>query len=92
MFLLSRFDDYYKLNFGKRPAEELYDIKADTEYIVNLAGNLDYAQRMRGLRDRMEKMLREEGDPRMNGRADFFDTIQYTGPKHHSWENWLKNR
>ena len=92
MFLLSRFDDYYKLNFGKRPAEELYDIKADPDCMVNLAGNLDYAQRMRGLRDRMEKMLREEGDPRMNGRADFFDTIQYTGPKHHSWENWLKNR
>ena len=71
MFLLSRFDDYYKLNFGKRPAEELYDIKADADCMVNLAGNLDYAQRMRGLRDRMEKMLREEGDPRMNGRGTF---------------------
>lgn len=91
-FLLSRFDDYYKLNFGKRPSEELYDIRTDPDCLINLARNLDYAQRMRLLRERMEKTLKEEGDPRLNGRADFFDTIQYTGPKHHSWENWLKNQ
>ena len=90
--LLSRFDDYYKLNFGKRPAEELYDIRTDPDCLINLARNLDYAQRMRLLRDQMEKTLKAEGDPRMNGQADFFDTIQYTGPKHHSWENWLKNQ
>ena len=91
-FLLSRFDDYYKLNFGKRLAEELYDIRTDPDCLINLARNLDYAQRMRLLRDQMEKTLKSEGDPRMNGQADFFDTIQYTGPKHHSWENWLKNQ
>lgn len=91
-FLISRFDDYYKLNFGKRPAEELFHIPTDPDCIKNLARDLTYAQVMRGLRERMEKILKDEGDPRLNGRADFFDTIQYTGPKHHSWENWLKNQ
>ena len=41
---------------------------------------------------RMEEMLREQGDPRMLGRADFFDTIEYVGPKKHSWDEWLKNQ
>ncbi|MBM3760103.1 MAG: DUF229 domain-containing protein [Acidobacteria bacterium] len=91
-FLLSRFDDYYKLNFGKRPAEELYVLATDPDCIKNEARNLDYAMIMRGLRDRMEKTLREEGDPRFNGNASFFDTIQYTGPKNHSFDNWIKNQ
>ena len=37
-------------------------------------------------------MLRDEGDPRMLGHADFFDTIEYTGPKKHSYDTWLKNQ
>lgn len=91
-FILSRFDDYFKMNFGKRPIEELYQVSTDPDCMRNLAKNLDYAVTMRNLRDRMEKILRDEGDPRLNGNADFFDTIQYTGPKHHSWENWIKNQ
>lgn len=91
-FILSRFDDYYKLNFGKRPVEELYEIQTDPDCLKNQARNLDFAVTMRNLRDRMEKILREEGDPRLTGNSSFFDTIQYTGPKHHSWENWIKNQ
>ena len=91
-FIISRFDDYFKLNFGKRPAEELFHLASDPDCVKNQARNLDYALIMRGLRDRMEKILKEEGDPRFNGNAAFFDTIQYTGPKNHSWENWIKNQ
>jgi hypothetical protein len=40
----------------------------------------------------MFEMLKEEGDPRILGRSDFFDTIQYHGPRKHSWDNWLKNQ
>jgi arylsulfatase A-like enzyme len=90
--ILSRFDDHYKLNFGKRPAEELYDVQADPDCVTNLATDRAYALRMRELRDRMERLLREEGDPRLTGRSDFFDTIQYTGPKTHSYDSWLKNQ
>ncbi len=91
-FLLSRFDDFYKLNFGKKPAEELYVLSSDPDCVNNQARNLDYAMVMRGLRDRMEKTLKEEGDPRFNGNAAFFETIQYTGPRHHSWDSWMKNK
>lgn len=90
--VLNKFDDYYRMSFGKRPAEELYDIQADPECLNNLAANPKYALEMRKLRDRMEEMLRAEGDPRMLGRADFFDTIRYTGPRGHSYDEWLKHK
>ncbi len=89
-FILSSFDDYYRLSFGKRPAEELYLIDQDPDCMKNVAMDVKYAQTKRQLRERMEEFLRSEGDPRMLGRADFFDTIQYTGPMKHSYDNWLK--
>ena len=90
--LISSFDQYYKLSFGKRAAEELYDIEADPGCLKNLYAEPGLAVLKRNLRDFMERILKEEGDPRMNGNAAFFDTIQYTGPKKHSYENWLKNQ
>ena len=90
--LISSFDQYYKLSFGKRAAEELYDIEADPGCLKNLFAEAGMTMTKRTLRDKMERILKEEGDPRMNGNAAFFDTIQYTGPKKHSYENWLKNQ
>ncbi|MCX6605309.1 MAG: sulfatase [Acidobacteria bacterium] len=90
--LISSFDQYYKLSFGKRAAEELYDIEADPGCMKNLFAEPGMTMTKRTLRDKMERILKEEGDPRMNGNAAFFDTIQYTGPKKHSYETWLKNQ
>ena len=88
--LLSGFDEYYRLSFGKRPAEHLYLVKTDSDNVKDVARDVKYALVKRQLRDRMEEMLRGEGDPRMLGRADFFDTIQYTGPRKHAYDEWLK--
>ena len=88
--MISRFDKYYQMSFGKRPAEELFMIDKDPDCMDNLATNLEYAAIKRQMRERMEETLRGEGDPRMLGRADFFDTILYTGPRNHSFDNWLK--
>ncbi len=90
-FILSRFDNYYELAFGKRPMEELYSVTADPHNVKNLAADPKFAETKRKLRERMEEMLRAEGDPRMLGHADFFDTIEYTGPKAHSYSEWLKH-
>jgi arylsulfatase A-like enzyme len=90
--LISGFDEYYRMSFGKRPAEELYDIRKDPDCVHNLATSPEYEKVKRSLRDRMFEMLKEEGDPRVLGRADFFDTIRYTGPRRHAWETWLKNQ
>jgi N-sulfoglucosamine sulfohydrolase len=88
--IISAFDEYFRLSFGKRPPEELYDIAKDPDCLHNLAADADFTERKRKLRERMEETLRGEGDPRMLGRADFFDTIEYFGPKKHSYDEWLK--
>jgi arylsulfatase A-like enzyme len=91
-FLLSGFDKYYRMSFGRRPGEELYLVKDDPDCVNNVAADLAYARVKRELRDRMEAMLREEGDPRALGNAAFFDTIDYTGPRKHAYDTWLKNQ
>jgi len=88
---LSRFDKFYEMSFGKRPMEELYLVKTDPSNLNDLARDPKYAEIKRKLRERMEELLRAEGDPRMLGQADFFDTIEYTGPKLHSYSEWLKH-
>jgi len=89
--ILSTFDKFYELSFGKRPMEELYSVEADPHNMKNLAADPKYAETKRKLRERMEELLRAEGDPRMLGQADFFDTIEYTGPTKHSYAEWLKH-
>jgi N-sulfoglucosamine sulfohydrolase len=91
-FLISSFDEYYRMSFGKRPPEELYNVKDDPECLNNLAADLKYAGVKRELAERMYNMLREDGDPRATGRAEFFDTIRYFGPRKHAWDVWMKNQ
>jgi arylsulfatase A-like enzyme len=90
-FLLRGFDEYYRMSFGKRPAEELYYVRTDPDCMKNLATDLEYARIKRDLQERLDRMLREEGDPRALGNAAFLDTIQYTGPRRHAYSEWEKN-
>jgi N-sulfoglucosamine sulfohydrolase len=90
--VLSQQDKFYEMSFGKRPSEELYLIEKDPDCMQNLATDPQHAAIRNQLRERMEKMLKEEGDPRMLGNAAFFDTIKYTGPDGHSYDNYLKNK
>lgn len=71
-----RTDKYWKLNFGLRPAEELYDLSLDADCAHNLAAESVHAAKITGLRTRMESILKVQGDPRMDGRGKIFD--QYT--------------
>ena len=57
----------YGLAFGKRPAEELYDCRADPHQMVNLASDPAYESLREGLAARLEQELRAGGDPRMEG-------------------------
>jgi arylsulfatase A-like enzyme len=90
--LLSGFDHYYRMSFGRRPPRELYDVEADPECMKNLAEEEAFAQTARSLHERMMEMLRQEGDPRALGNSEFFDTIRYTGPRKHAYDAWIKNQ
>ena len=61
--------------WGKRPAEELYDLKKDPHQMHNLAANPEYAKTRDELRQKLMGELRENKDPRLDG--DAFDKPPY---------------
>jgi uncharacterized sulfatase len=63
---------------AKRPGEELYDIRADPWQMQNLAAESEHAVIKRELRERLQKYLRETGDPRTRGENPFdFYPLRY---------------
>jgi arylsulfatase A-like enzyme len=73
---LSRSDpDYrfYELSFGKRPAEELYDMQTDPGCVVNLASDPEFAETKYSLWAQLKAELTAQGDPRILGQGEIFD-------------------
>lgn len=58
-----------------RPAEELYDLRADPEEIHNLAENPAYKSQLSRMRERLEKWMQDTGDQgREPESAEMFDS------------------
>ncbi|MBI4892676.1 MAG: sulfatase [Acidobacteria bacterium] len=70
-----RYPRQYELCFGKRPAEEFYDLRTDPDQVNNLAAK--HPPEMAVHRQRLEAMLRKTGDPRIEGRDPWQDYIYY---------------
>ncbi len=77
----------YDLAFGKRPAEELYDLSRDPEQLLNLAEDPAYAEIRDKLSEQLMGQLVATGDPRATGGGDEFDEVPYLGqgPRHPSY-------
>ncbi len=69
---------FWSFCFGKRPGEELFNLKADPDCLANLARAPMYAKQMNLLKARMTNKLKEQGDPRMFGKGDVFDKYPYS--------------
>lgn len=82
-------DYYFDLSFGKRPAEELYDIESDPVCMNNLIENAELAQVKERLSKDLDKELKRTNDPRFFGKADFFDKCEYYGEGHHRWIHYV---
>lgn len=59
----------FALCFGKRPAEELYDLEQDPWQVENLAADPAHAEARAELVRSLEEELRRLGDPRIRGEA-----------------------
>jgi arylsulfatase A-like enzyme len=68
---------HWDLAFGKRPAEELYDLKQDPECLNNLAHDPKREPLKKQLKQQMERELRAQDDPRMFGRGAIFDQYPF---------------
>ncbi len=85
-----RTDKFWKWSFGKRPAEELYDLKRDPFSVQNLADKKEFLQLENRLRQQMEKELKEQADPRMFGQGQQFDQYPYAESKVRDYYNRFK--
>lgn len=65
--------------FGKRPAEQLFDIETDPDCVNNLAANPDFRQQTDVMREQLMNELRQQQDPRVLGSGAVFDN--YLSPR-----------
>ncbi|MBE9461411.1 sulfatase [Dyadobacter subterraneus] len=86
----NRKDFYWQLSFGKRSAEELYNLKTDPYCVENLAGKKDFQVVQNSLREQMEKELKAQNDPRILGKGYLFDQYLYAEPKVRDYYNRFK--
>ncbi len=79
-----RNDPHWKSHFewvyGKRPRDELYDLKADPQQVKNVAADPQYEQVRLELEQRLLGELRRTGDPRLVDNGRFFETLPRSGP------------
>jgi arylsulfatase A-like enzyme len=74
---------FFELACGKRPAEELYDVRKDPYDLTNVAGRSEYRAALERLRAELGRWMRDTGDPRARGDDDRWDRFPYygAGPK-----------
>ena len=86
----------FELGFGKRPQEELYDLRKDPGYMQNVAHDSEYEQIRTALNSRLMSVLQEQDDPRITESPPRFEQPPFAGPLDEEWhaENmrWLASR
>lgn len=64
---------HYEYAFAKRPAEELFDLKADPDQIKNVADDKEYEATRKKLAEQLMKELNAAGDPRVTEKDCRFE-------------------
>ena len=78
----------YELSFGKRPAEELYDLKADPDQLVNVAKLKEFEDIRATLAGRLVRELTDTLDPRIMEKDSRMDEAEkYLGGGGGQWNN-----
>lgn len=68
---------YWQLCFGLRAEEEFYQVETDEECLVNLVNDTVHHYMLQVFRTQLHNMLIAQGDPRMTGSGEIFDTYPY---------------
>ena len=71
---------HYDYAFGKRPGEQLFDLRNDPDQTVDLVPNPRYAATRATLEKRLLDELKRAGDPRLVEGGKFFETPPMAGP------------
>jgi arylsulfatase A-like enzyme len=72
--------NFLKLAFGKRPAEELYDLQKDPYELTNVAANTHYDAHKAKLSEALQHWMEITRDPLTLKNRDPWDDFPYGGP------------
>ena len=72
-------DRFFDFAFGRRPAEELYDLTKDPHQMQNVADDPTYKNSLKQLSERLMTVLKQNGDPRVTGDGSTFDKPPFAG-------------
>ena len=75
-----KWKSYFDHAYGKRPREELFDLKQDPHQMRNVATDPAYAAVVAELRKRLMSELSRTGDPRLVDNGKYFETPPLAGP------------
>jgi arylsulfatase A-like enzyme len=83
-FILARRDEpsiapFFQRAFGKRPAEEFYDLERDPWQLTNIAQEPSYGSQKHRHAQELERWMKETADPRATGNDDRWDRFPYFG-------------
>jgi arylsulfatase A-like enzyme len=67
---------FWDVCFGKRPADELYDLRKDPDCVSNLAATVAFA----AFQQQLFAELKQQDDPRMSGNGHIFDEYPNSAP------------
>ena len=71
---------FFNRAYGKRPAEELYDLKTDPHQMNNLAGVEKYQKVKNKLSSKLMNILVSSKDPRVIDQGSYFEKPPLSGP------------
>ena len=71
---------YFEMALGKRPSEQLFDIRKDPGCMNNLAESAAHRATRDSLRARLEKELKATGDSRVSGGGDIWESYPRLSP------------
>jgi uncharacterized sulfatase len=70
----------FELGFGKRPREELFDLRVDPDHMKNVAADPGYSEVKEELAAKLMRVLREQDDPRVVETPCRYEHVPYAGP------------
>lgn len=68
---------HYEFAFGKRPAEELYDLRKDPQQMKNVAADPAYAKSKMAMSAQLMKILKDAGDPRIGNDPQAWERMLF---------------
>jgi arylsulfatase A-like enzyme len=76
----ARWKWHYDYAFGKRPEEQLFDLRQDPDQTANVAADPKYAKTRAEMAQRLMDELKRLGDPRLVDGGSYFENPPLSGP------------